>query len=163
MSNFHLLLSGFVIVGLPVLMSVNNLQAQDPSQPSAEPTEAPELPPAPENCVYLEEISTGETEIRKKVELGNENTDFAVPTGTVFTSYIPQLLAENNAKYGVKLYFKYNDGSNAKVFDKTYPIKRFEQVSDQFNSPSETQPYQINFNVSSDLNNAYRISVLGCQ
>ena len=163
MRNFHLILSGFAIVGLPIAMSVNNLHAQTPSQPSTEPTEAPALPPAPKGCVYLKEVSTGQTEIRKQVKFGDENTDFAVPTGTKFTYYIPQLLGENNAKYGVKLYFKYNDGSNAKVYDKTLSLKRFERVSDKFNSPTEKQPYQINFNVGSDRNNVYRISVLGCQ
>ncbi len=163
MSSFNFILCGFVIVGLPIAISVNNLQAQTPSQSSTEPAEAPALPPAPKGCVYLKEVSTGQTEIRKQVKFGDENTDFAVPTGTKFTYYIPQLLAENNAKYGVKLYFKYNDGSNAKVYDKTLSLKRFERVSDQFNSPTEKQPYQVNFNVGSARNNVYQISVLGCQ
>ncbi|BAU65309.1 hypothetical protein STA3757_26910 [Stanieria sp. NIES-3757] len=177
MSKFYLVLCVSAIASLPILMPFNNLQAQAPSQPSIEPTEAPELPSqpsiesteapelpsAPDNCVYLKEISTGEIEIRKQVKFGNQNTDFAVPAGKNFTYYIPQLLGENNAKYDVKVYFKYSDGSDASVFEKAFPLKRFERVSDQFESPSERQPYQINFNVNSARNNAYRVSVLGCQ
>jgi hypothetical protein len=166
--NFHLFLTGLALVGLPVAIAANNLHAQaptppTPTQPSTTSTEVPELPPAPKGCVYLKEISTGNTEIRKQVRLGDENTDFAVPTGTKFSSYMPQLLGENNAKYGIKLYFKYNDGSNAKVFDKSFPLQRFERVSAKFTSPSGKQPYQVNFRVSSARNNAYRISILGCQ
>ncbi len=165
MNKFRLVLCGAFIVSLPILMSVNNdnLHAQDSSQSQAEPTEVPKLPAAPEDCVYLKEISTGETEIRKKVKLGNQNTDFAVPSESNFTYYIPQVLGENNAEYEVKVYFKYSDGSNASVFEKTLPLKRFKRVSDRFNSPSEKEPYQVNFNVGSARNNAYRVSVLGCQ
>lgn len=164
MNKFHLVLCGTAIVSLPILLSVNNnLHARDFSQSQAESTEIPELPAPPEDCVYLKEISTGETEVRKKVKLGNQNTDFAVPSGSNFTYYIPQVLGENNAKYGVKVFFKYSDGSSASVFQKTLPLKRFERVSDQFHSPSEKEPYQVNFNIGSARNNAYRVSILGCQ
>ena len=164
MNKFHLALLAVAVVSLPILTSVNNnLYAQEASEPMEEPMEAPELPEPPENCVYLKEVSTGEMEIRNRLGLGNRNTDFAVPSGSNFTYYIPQIVAENNAKYGVQVYFKYSDGSSASVFQKTLPLQRFVRVSDQFHSPSERQPYQINFNISSARNNAYRVSVLGCQ
>lgn len=64
-----------------------------------------ELPPAEElerrSCEYLREASTGTTHIRKQVRgvvgPGNSNTDFAVPAGTSFSSYIAMIIPENDA------------------------------------------------------------------
>lgn len=165
MNKFPLMLSVAALASLPIFMSLNkNLQAQEPTDPSEEELmEAPELPDPPENCVYLQEVSTREIEIRKKVRTGNQNTDFVVPSGSNFTYYIPQLLAENNAEYRIRIFFKFSDGSSASVFRNTLALQRFERVSDRFQSPSERQPFQINFNVNSARNNAYRISILGCE
>ncbi|MDR9404290.1 MAG: hypothetical protein RI580_12710 [Halothece sp. Uz-M2-17] len=171
MNKFPLILSVAALASLPIFMSVNkNLHAQEPTEPpeeepmeAEEPTEPPELPEAPENCVYLKEVSTRQIEIRKRARSGNQNTDFGVPSGNNFTYYIPQLLAENNAEYRIQVFFKFSDGSSASVFRKTLPMQRFERVSDQFSSPSEREPFQINFNIGTARNNAYRISVLGCE
>jgi len=165
MNKFSFVLSVAALASLPILISVNqNLHAQETADPpEEEPMEAPELPEAPENCVYLKEVSTGQIEIRKRARSGNRNTDFGVPSGSNFTYYIPQLLAENNAEYRVQVFFKFSDGSSASVFRKTLPMQRFERVSDQFSSPSEREPFQINFNISTARNNAYRVSVLGCE
>ena len=165
MNKFSFVLSIAALASLPILISVNqNLHAQEPADPpEEEPMEAPELPEAPENCVYLKEVSTGEMEIRNRLGLGNRNTDFAVPSGSNFTYYIPQLLAENNAEYRIRIFFKFSDGSSASVFQNTLAMQRFERVSDRFQSPSERQPFQINFNISTARNNAYRVSVLGCE
>ncbi|AFZ45032.1 hypothetical protein PCC7418_2902 [Halothece sp. PCC 7418] len=165
MTKFPLILSVAALTSLPIFMSVNkNLYAQEPTEPPEEELmEAPELPEAPENCTYLQEVSTREIEIRKVVRTGNQNTDFVVPSGSNFTSYIPQLLAENNAEYRIRVFFKFSDGSSASVFQNTLAMERFERVADEFQSPSERQPFQINFNVNSARNNAYRVSVLGCE
>lgn len=153
MKTTHFLVGGIVAAGVSAGLLTAVSHAQTP----------PPLPPLQKNCVYLKEVSTGKIEIRKLVRSGNENTDFAVPTGIRFTSYIAQLLPENNADYEANLYFKYNDGSNAKVFSKKIPAQRFRRYTGVFRSPNLRQPFQINFNISSNRNNAYQIAVMACR
>ncbi|HIK17956.1 MAG TPA: hypothetical protein IGS53_22075 [Leptolyngbyaceae cyanobacterium M33_DOE_097] len=152
MKLFHITTLGF-LMSLPVFLLEHDVQAE---------TMLP-LPPAPKGCVYLKEVSTGETQIRKLAELGNENTDFAVPTSFRFSSYTAQFVPENDANYVGELYFKYNDGSNAKVYGKNYSATRFKRVSGTFRPPTVKQPYQVNFRVDTARNNTYQIAVLACQ
>ncbi|HIK17378.1 MAG TPA: hypothetical protein IGS53_19085 [Leptolyngbyaceae cyanobacterium M33_DOE_097] len=121
------------------------------------------LPATPKNCIYFREVTSGQIQVRKRSQRGNENTDFAVPTGVRFTYYIAQLVPENNATYDAELFFKYNDGSNSRVFNKSIAGRRFVRQSATFRSPSMRQPFQINFRISTARNNAYQISLLGCK
>ena len=123
----------------------------------------PPLPPLGKNCVFLKEVTSGQAQVRKIATKGNQNTDFAVPTGVRFTSYVAQLLPENDASYGIEMYFKYNDGSSAKVYNKTISAQRFNRITGSFRSPTARQPYQINFSVSTSPNNAYQVAVMACK
>ncbi|WP_084555007.1 hypothetical protein [[Phormidium ambiguum] IAM M-71] len=153
MKKTHFLVCGIVATGASAALLTAVSHAQTP----------PPLPPLQRNCVFLKEVSTGQIQIRKVVRVGNENTDFAVPTGIRFTSYVAQFLPENNANYQANLFFKYNDGSNARVFSKTIAGKRFQREVGAFRSPTGRQPFQINFNVSSNRNNAYQVAVMACR
>ncbi len=153
MKTVHFVLSGCVLVGTPLALLATISHAQTP----------PPLPPVQKNCVFLKEITTGKIEVRKIAEAGNQNTDFAVPTSVRFTSYVAQLLPENNADYGIDMYFKYNDGSSAKVFSKTASAQRYKRIAGPFRSPTAKQPYQINFSVATGANNAYRVAVMACK
>lgn len=153
MKTIYLMLCGCVLAGTPLALFTNISQAQTP----------PPLPTLQKNCVFLKEVTTGKVEIRKIATKGNQNTDFAVPTGVRFTSYIAQLLPENNADYGIDMYFKYNDGSNAKVYSKTNAAQRYKRIAGPFRSPTAKQPYQINFSVATPVNNAYRVAVMACK
>ncbi len=153
MKTIYFMLCGCVLAGTPLALLTNISQAQTP----------PPLPPLQKNCVFLKEVTTGNVEIRKIATKGNQNTDFAVPTGVRFTSYVAQLLPENNADYGIDMYFKYNDGSNAKVYSKTTTAQRYKRLAGPFRSPTAKQPYQINFSVATPVNNAYRVAVMACK
>lgn len=152
MKLFHIAISGLVM-SVPVFSFGNNVQAQ---------TMVP-LPPAPKNCVYLKEVSTGKTQIRKTAQAGNENTDFAVPTGVRFATYKAYFTSENNANFNNELFFKYNDGSNAKVYSNKYSATRFKPVTGAFRTPTAKQPYQVNFRIGTSPNNSYQIALLACQ
>lgn len=120
----------------------------------------------PKNCQYLKEISTNQTQIRKKIEAiasNNFNTDFAVPTGIKFASFKGVMLPENNATYGVTINLKYADKSVSTAFRKNVPMKRGETYSLPFQSPTGRQPYQINLNINGDNNNVYTIAVMACK
>ncbi|MCL6436523.1 MAG: hypothetical protein K6T90_20420 [Leptolyngbyaceae cyanobacterium HOT.MB2.61] len=130
-----------------------------------QPTQAQTFPAAPPNCVYLKEVTTGKTVIRKVIALNNSNanTDFAVPTGIRFSSYIGRFIPENNARYQVDVNLKYNDGSSSTVVSRTIQARRFYLYNQPFQTPTGRQPFQINSRVTGTRNTAYRVSVLACR
>ena len=129
-----------------------------------QPTQAQALPAAPAACVYLREISTGQRAIRQIIALNNSNanTDFAVPTGRSFSSYVAKLLPENNSRYTVEVNLKYNDGSSSRAVSRTIEARRFYLYNQPFRPPTNRQPFQINLRVTGSRNTAYQIFVLAC-
>ncbi|MBV9390050.1 MAG: hypothetical protein JOZ78_26805 [Chroococcidiopsidaceae cyanobacterium CP_BM_ER_R8_30] len=130
------------------------------------PMQAQELPPAPSNCSYLKEVRTGKPAIRQSVATNNSNshTDFAVPTGTSFTSYIGRLIPENNAQYRVEFNLKYNDGTSSTAVSRTIAnAQKFSVYNLPFRTPTNRQPFQVNANIRSGRNNAYTVLVLACR
>lgn len=123
------------------------------------------LPPAPTNCRYLKEVATGRPIIRKTVATNNSNanTDFAVPTGTSFKSYIGRLIPENNSRFVAEANLKYNDGSSSTVVSRTIDARRFYLYNQPFRTPTDRQPFQINARVTGSRNTAYQVAVLACE
>ncbi|ELR96807.1 hypothetical protein [Gloeocapsa sp. PCC 73106] len=122
----------------------------------------------PANCQLLKEVRTGATEITKKIQaLGitnNFNTDFGIPSGVAFTSYQAMMRVENNANYDVTINLKYGDNSVSTALEKPQiPMVIGENYALPFNSPTDRQPYQINFNIAGPNNNTYTISVMACE
>gem|GEM_PF-622832 len=120
-------------------------------------------PNVPKSCTALEEISTGQTVIRKEARMGNENVDFSVPAGRVFKSYRALMRPENNANYTATVNLKYNDGTSSKAFSRKISMVRMKVYKLPFRTPTANQPFQINLNVGTDRNNAYSVAVLGCK
>jgi hypothetical protein len=129
-----------------------------------QPVQAQSFPIAPKGCIYLREITTGRPFIRKVIASNNSNanTDFAVPTGTRFTTYVGRLIPENNAKYTAEANLKYNDNSTSQVVNRTIQARRFYRYDQPFRTPTERQPFQINARVTGDRNTAYQVAVLAC-
>jgi len=132
---------------------------------SYSPNPAQAFPPAPANCVYLNEITTGRPVIRKTVATNNSNanTDFAVPTGRQFTSYIGRLIPENNSRFTAQVNLKYNDGSSSTAVTRTIEARRFFMYNQPFQTPTNRQPFQINTRVTGSRNTAYQVALLACQ
>ena len=126
---------------------------------------AAQFPNAPNNCVYLKEITTRQTTIRKVIASNNSNanTDFAVPTGVAFTSYIGRFIPENNAGFTAEVNMKYNDGSSSMVVQRSVNARRFYRYDQPFRAPTDRQPFQINVRITGQRNTAYRVAVLACQ
>lgn len=131
----------------------------------SQPTQAQELPAAPANCSYLKEVTTGRPIIRKIVATNNSNanTDFAVPTGTSFSSYVGRLIPENNSRFIAEAHLKYNDGSSSTAVSRTIDARRFYLYNQPFRTPTNRQPFQINARVTGNRNTAYQVAVLACQ
>lgn len=129
------------------------------------PAQAQSFPKAPQNCVYLREVTTGRTAIRKTIANNNSNanTDFVVPTGTSFSSYNGKFIPENNARYRVEANLKYADNTTSQVVNRTVQARRFYLYQQPFRTPTANQPFQVNARVTGDRNNAYQIAVLACR
>lgn len=129
-----------------------------------QPVQAQSFPIAPRGCVYLREITTGRTFIRKVIARNNSNanTDFAVPTGTRFVNYIGKLIPENNDRYQAEVNLKYNDNSKSQVVNRKIQARRFYLYQQPFRTPTDRQPFQINTRVTGNGNTAYQVAVLAC-
>ncbi|MEX0269673.1 hypothetical protein AB3R30_11050 [Leptolyngbyaceae cyanobacterium UHCC 1019] len=150
----------------PLLTTTTVLYLATAAMMLPQPTYAQTLPAAPKGCVYLREVSTGRTAIRKVIQTNNSNanTDFVVPTGTSFSSYIGKLIPENNARYGVEVNLKYNDNTTSRAVERTIQqARRFYLYNQPFRTPTAKQPFQINTRITGDRNNAYQVFVLACQ
>lgn len=148
----------------PTLSSVVGLYLTTAIVTVIQPVQAQSFPAAPKGCVYLREITTGRIAIRKVVASNNSNanTDFAVPTGTRFVSYVGKLIPENNARYQAEINLKYNDNSKSQVVNRQIQAKRFYLYQQPFRTPTARQPFQINARVTGDRNTAYQMAVLAC-
>lgn len=146
----------FLAVVGGVSIAVTTLTLQQPAQA---------FPPAPANCVYLNEVATSRPVIRKQVATNNSNanTDFAVPTGRRFTSYIGRLIPENNSRFTAEVNLKYNDGSSSTAVTRTIEARRFFLYNQPFRTPTDRQPFQVNARVTGSRNTAYQVAVLACE
>lgn len=148
----------------PVLSSVIGLCLTTAAVMVIQPVQSQSFPNAPKGCVYLREITTGRPAIRKVIARNNSNanTDFAVPTGTRFVSYVGKLIPENNDRYQAEVNLKYNDNSTAQVVNRTIQARRFYLYQQPFRTPTDRQPFQINARVTGNNNTVYQVAILAC-
>lgn len=127
--------------------------------------QAQNFPKAPPNCIYLPEVTTRRTTVRKVIASNNSNanTDFVVPPGTAFRSYNGKFIPENNAQYRIEVNLKYADNTTSRVINRTVSARRFFLYQQPFRPPTDAQPFQINARIAGDRNTAYQIAVLACR
>ncbi|MGV0028602.1 hypothetical protein [Phormidesmis priestleyi] len=147
-----------------ILLATTGLSMIAAAVTVSHPTQAQPLPPAPANCVYLKEVTTRRPIIRKSITTNNSNanTDFAVPTGTSYSSYIGRFVPENNSRFQVDVNLKYNDGSSSTAVSRTINARRFYLYNQPFRTSTNRQPFQINTRVAGSRNTAYQVAVLAC-
>ncbi len=119
-------------------------------------------------CEYFKEVTTDKTEIRKQIQdtlvrRNNWNTDFAIPTGKKYDFFVGKMTPENTASYDISIHLKYPNGTSDTVYSRNVQMERGEGYSLTFQTPTANQPYQVNVRVGGANNNAYNISILGCQ
>ncbi|NJL45972.1 MAG: hypothetical protein HC922_10215 [Leptolyngbyaceae cyanobacterium SM2_3_12] len=133
-----------------------NLMAQGPS------TE-----PVSTTCVALQEVTTGQTEIRKRIEnrviaQGNWNTDFLVPSDQDFSYFVAIITPENDAAYELIANLRFSDGSSEQALSGRADLTMGETYSIPFQSPTFRQPAVVNTRVGGTNGNFYTISVAAC-
>ncbi len=154
MTNKLTILAGLAIASATLIPAFNQAtQAQAPPVQSS-------------NCVYLREVTTGKSVIRKVVATANTNAnvDFAVPSGIPFRSYIAEFLPENNARFRVAVNFRFADNTTSNAITRDLnPARRFFLYNVQLVSSTGQIPFQVNTNVVGQRNTAYAVAVLACQ
>lgn len=121
-----------------------------------------------DSCVALQEVSTGETEIRKRIEnrivgQGNWNTDFLVPSDQEFGYFAAILTPENNGTYQVTPNLRFSTGAYESAFTIRSSLVAGETYSFPFQSPTGRQPAVINMRVGGTNGHVYTLSVFACQ
>lgn len=123
-------------------------------------------------CTPLKVVGGSGVEVRKKISQPisvpgvntNYNTDFIVPDGADYSSYVATITAENAAHYSISMYLKYNNNTSREVYnskDVYLALNKPFRIKGTVASGSK-EPYQVNLLIRGDLNNTYRASVSGC-
>lgn len=153
----HLLSLGFIAsltlsVALPHTDARANNDVQLAQTESTEPIDS---------CVALQEVTTGETEIRKRIEnrviaQGNWNTDFLVPSDE-FSYFTAILTPENNGTYQVTPNLRFSTGAYESAFTIRTSLVAGQTYSFPFQSPTGRQPAVINMRVGGVNGHVYLI------
>jgi hypothetical protein len=161
----HVLGIGLVIgLSLPFVSFLGEAKANNEAQLIAQAESEEPV----DSCVALQEISTGETEIRKRIEnrvitQGNWNTDFLVPSDQNFGYFTAVLTPENNGTYQVTPNLRIANGATESVFTIRTNLVAGETYSFPFQSPTGRQPAVINMRVGGVNGHVYTLSVIACQ
>jgi hypothetical protein len=96
----------------------------------------------------------------------NWNTDWAVPGGQSFRSYIVTLTPQTTAEYNIRMYLKYADDTADKFYSEGAVNLTSGQPLTVTAYPRQgEQPYQVNVMVGSvnTIGHRYRVRVSGCR
>jgi hypothetical protein len=120
-----------------------------------------------ESCVALQEVTTGATEINKRIEnrfltRDNWNTDFAVPNDQDFNYYVAILAPENDGPYELTVNLKFPDDTFATAYSNRRDLTSGDVYSVPFISPTGEQPFEINARVGGVNGNRYTLAIVAC-
>jgi hypothetical protein len=120
-----------------------------------------------DSCVALQEVTTGQTEIRKRIEnrvitRGNWNTDFLVPAGQEFSFFVALITPEHSAPFQFNPNIRFSDGSRESLFTIRADLTRNETYSIPFQPSGNRQAAIVNARVGGVNGNFYTISIVGC-
>lgn len=121
-----------------------------------------------DSCVALQEVSTGATEVRKRIEnrvvtRGNWNTDFLVPSDQEFSYFVAIVSPENSASYELTINLRLPTSGSEVAFSGRTNAEAGSIYSIPFQSPTGRQPAVVNARVGGVNGNVYTISVIACQ
>jgi hypothetical protein len=120
------------------------------------------------SCVALQEVTTGQSEIRKRIEnrafAGNNwHTDWLVPNQPTFSYFVAIVTPENTAPYWLDVHLRLSQGGSEKVFSESADAVAGSTFIIPFASPTGRQPAVVNTRLGGLNGNFYTISVAACQ
>ncbi len=119
-------------------------------------------------CIPLQEVTTGQNEIRKRIEnrsiLGhNWHTDFLVPSEPTFNYFVALVTPENNGPYWMDAHMRLPQGGSEQAFSGRADLQAGETISIPLESPTGRQPAVVNVRLGGVNGNFYTISVAACE
>ncbi len=130
-------------------------------------------------CQLLEVIGGQGTRQRKEVSIpsvpyipfiplgvrNNWNTDFAVPGGKPFRTFVATITPDRDVSYGIEYHLKYSNETSDKFFHKTVELKANKPFQITATPRPKDMPYQVNVLVGGlekATGSNYTISVEAC-
>lgn len=158
------ILIGTAAAALALVPGALVAQAQD----AAAPLQVAQATGEAATCVPLQEVTTGENEVRKRIEnrsvLGNNwHTDFVVPNDRNFSYFVALVTPENNGPYWMDVHLRQSHGGAEKVFSERADLQAGTTVSIPFESPTGRQPAVVNTRLGGVNGNFYTISIAACE
>lgn len=120
------------------------------------------------SCVALQEVTTGQTEVRRRIEnravLGNNwHNDWLVPNQPNFTYFVAVVTPENTAPYWLDVHLRMAHGGSEKAFSDRADAVAGSTFIIPFASPTGRQPAVVNTRLGGLNGNFYTISVAACE
>ncbi len=119
-------------------------------------------------CVKLQEVTTGETEVRKRIEnrvvaRNNWHTDFLVPNSPEFDYYVALVTVENTGPYHLDINLRLPQGGSEPAFTGRADVEAGTTYVIPFQSPTGRHPAVVNARLGGVNGNFYSISVAACE
>ncbi|WP_204137345.1 META domain-containing protein [Halomicronema sp. CCY15110] len=154
LAGLSLFLNGAAAIATPVEEAPKLAQTT-----TAEPEEA---------CVALQEVTTGQTEIRKRIEnrlvlQGNWNTDFLVPNNRNFDYFVALITPENTGPYEFTANLVFPQGGTEPALSRRSDIQAGMTYSIPFQSLTGRQPAIVNARVGGINGNFYTLAIAACE
>jgi hypothetical protein len=121
-----------------------------------------------ESCSALQEVTTGETEIRKRIEnrvftSGNWNTDFLVPSNQDISYFVALVTPENTGPYELTINLAYANSNPLTAVSRSATVDANTTYAIPFQSAIPEQPFRVNARVGGVNGNVYTIAIVGCE
>jgi len=157
-----------VVASLAFLPSTLAMEAPSTPASNAEVMAQTRPTPTTESCVALQEVTTGVTEVRKRIEnrvvaRNNWHTDWLVPNNRQFSYFVAFINAENTGPYQLDIHMRLPQGGSEPAFTGRADVTAGTSYVIPFQSPTGRQPAVINTRVGGVNGNFYTISVAGCE
>ncbi|NMF84509.1 hypothetical protein [Nodosilinea sp. P-1105] len=119
-------------------------------------------------CVLLQEVTTGQTEVRKRIEnrvisRNNWHTDFLVPNSPEFDYFVALVTAENTGPYHLDIHLRLPQGGSEPAFSGRADVEAGTTYVIPFQSPTGRHPALINARLGGINGNFYSISIAACE
>jgi len=119
-------------------------------------------------CIALQEVTTGQSEVRKRIEtrpLGRNNwhLDFLVPQEPTFSYFVAIVTPENTGPYWIDLHLRLPQGGSEKVFSDQAGVRAGTTYTIPFQSPTGRQPAVVNSRIGGVNGNYYTIAMAACR
>lgn len=156
------IVAGLALIPGAIATEISPNVSQDIAQATPSPTGSGR------SCVQLQEVTTGQTTVRKRIEnravAGNNwHTDWLVPNQPNFSYFVAIVTPENTASYWLDVHLRMPHGGSEKVFSDSADALAGSTFIIPFQSVTGRQPAIVNTRLGGLNGNFYTIAVAACE